>query len=111
VAVSAIRYYERRGLLPPTERVGGQRRYTDAAVRRLEIIGTAKQVGFSLAEVRSLLDSTDRGATAREALRAMAGRKLVEVDAMIEDAQRARDWLAFARACKCKTLERCPLFA
>ena len=51
VAASAIRYYEREGLLPEPERIGGQRRYNEDAVRRLEVIGVAKRAGFSLDDV------------------------------------------------------------
>src|ERR671921_206234 len=50
LATSAIRYYERAGVLPPAERVGGRRRYGPEAVRRLAVIGIAQQAGFTLAE-------------------------------------------------------------
>jgi MerR family transcriptional regulator, redox-sensitive transcriptional activator SoxR len=111
VNVSAIRFYERRGLLPEPERVGGQRRYTDAAVGRLGIIGTAKQAGLSLEEVGVLLASTDRGVPASEQLRALSARKLPEVDALIERAQAMREWLALAGDCGCDTLDLCALFS
>jgi MerR family transcriptional regulator, redox-sensitive transcriptional activator SoxR len=110
VNVSAIRFYERQGLLPQPERVGGQRRYTDAVVRRLGIIDAAKQAGFSLDEVGVLLTSTDRGAPAHEQLRVLAADKLPEVDALIERAQTMRDWLFAASKCDCDTLDACALF-
>jgi MerR-like DNA binding protein len=47
INVSAIRYYERHGLLPEPDRVSGQRRYREDAVRRLAVIGAAKNAGFS----------------------------------------------------------------
>lgn len=109
-SVSAIRFYERRGLLPEPERVGGQRRYTDAAVRRLEVIDSAKRAGFSLDEVGVLLASTDQGAPVHEQLRALASRKLPEVEALIERAQGMRGWLFAASECGCDTLEACALF-
>ena len=111
VSVSAIRFYERNGLLPETERVGGKRRFGADAVRRLQVIDVAKQAGFSLDEVRTLLDSIDRGAPAHEELQALAARKLPEMDALIERARAMRDWLAVASACGCESLEDCPLFA
>jgi MerR family transcriptional regulator, redox-sensitive transcriptional activator SoxR len=111
VNVSAIRYYERHGLLPEPERVAGRRRYTDEAIRRLGVIGVAKRAGFSLAEVRFLLDRTDAGAPAHEQLQALAARKLPEVDALIERAQAMRGWLTIAGACGCDTLDACVLFA
>ncbi len=111
VSVSAIRYYERNGLLPRAERVGGQRRFAVETTRRLEIIAMAKQAGFSLAEVRLMLTAIDEGAPAHEQLRALAARHLPEVDAEIERAQAKRDWLATAGACDCESLDDCALFA
>ncbi len=111
INVSAIRYYERHGLMAEPERVSGQRRYTDAAIQRLGIIDAAKQAGFSLDEVRVLLDATDRGAPAHEQLQALAARKLPEVDALIERGEAMRRWLTAATACGCDTLSACALFA
>lgn len=110
VTVSAIRFYEREGLVLEPERVSGQRRFTDETIRRLEIIAVAKQAGFSLDEIRVLLTSIDQGAPAHEQLQALAARKLPEVDAAIERAQTMREWLAAAGECGCETLESCGLF-
>jgi MerR family redox-sensitive transcriptional activator SoxR len=111
VSVSAIRFYEREGLLPEAERVGGKRRFGADVVRRLQVIDIAKQAGFSLDEVRALLDSIDRGAPAHEELQALARLKLPEMDALIERARAMRDWLAVASDCGCESLEDCALFA
>jgi MerR family redox-sensitive transcriptional activator SoxR len=110
VSVSAIRFYEREGLLPEAERAGGKRRFGSDVVRRLGVIDVAKQAGFSLDEVRALLDSIDRGAPAHDELQALAARKLPEMDALIERARAMRDWLAVASACGCESLEDCGLF-
>lgn len=111
VNVSAIRFYEQRGLLPEPERVGGRRRYTAATVRRLGIIDAAKQAGFSLDEVGVLLASADRGAPAHEQLRVLVARKLPEVDALIEHAEAMRAWLTAARECGCESFDACGLFS
>jgi MerR family transcriptional regulator, redox-sensitive transcriptional activator SoxR len=111
ISVSAIRFYERRGLLPVPERVGGQRRYSAAVVQRLGVIEAAKQAGFSLEEVGVLLASTDEGAPAHEQVRALAARKLPEVEALIERAEAMRDWLSAADRCGCETLDACALFS
>lgn len=111
LSVSAIRFYERNGLLPEAERVGGKRRFEPDVVRRLQVIGVAKQAGFSLDEIRELLDSIDRGAPAHQELRALAARKLPEMDALIERARAMRDWLTVAADCGCESLEDCVLFA
>ena len=110
VNVSAIRFYERRGLLSEPERVGGQRRYTAATIQRLGVIDVAKQAGFSLDEVGVLLASADEGAPAHEQLRALATRKLRQVDALIERAEAMRAWLTAAGACGCESFEACDLF-
>lgn len=111
VNASAIRFYERQGLLPEPERVGGRRRYSAATIRRLEIIAAAKRGGLSLEEIGVLLASSDEGAPANELLRALAAPKLPEADALIEQARARRDWLAAASACGCETLDACALFA
>ena len=109
VSVSAIRFYERRGLLPEAERVGGRRRYDGATVRRLAVIRTAKRAGLSLGEIGGLLASSDRGAPVHEQLHALASRKLPEVDEMISRAQSMRGWLLAASECGCETLDACAL--
>jgi MerR family transcriptional regulator, redox-sensitive transcriptional activator SoxR len=109
-SVSAIRFYEREGLLPEAGRVGGQRRFTEETITRLGIIDVAKQAGFSLEEVGVLLTSIDEGAPAHEQLQALAARKLPEVDALIARAQSMREWLTVASDCGCDSLESCALF-
>jgi MerR family transcriptional regulator, redox-sensitive transcriptional activator SoxR len=111
ISVSALRYYERIGLLPAAEREQGRRRFPAATVRRLEIIGAAKAAGLSLADVGSLLAAVDAGAPAREPLRALAAQRLPEAEARLARASSARDWLTAASACRCASLEDCALFA
>lgn len=108
--VSAIRFYEKKGLLPEPERVSGQRRYDEETVRRLGAIDVAKQAGLSLQEIGVLLDSIDRGEPAHRPLRSLAARKLPEVEALIERAEMMRDWLTVASRCGCDSLDRCALF-
>ncbi len=110
VATSAIRYYERVGVLPEPERVSGRRRYRPDTVERLGMIATAQQAGFLLEEIRELLRGSDQG-RASEQLRELAGRKLPEVEALIERGQEMRRWLEAAGECGCETLDACALFA
>jgi MerR family redox-sensitive transcriptional activator SoxR len=107
---SAIRYYERVGVLPAPERASGQRRYGEAAVRRLEVLDVAKRAGFSLDEARVLLERTEAGTPAFEALRELAARKLPEVEDLISRAQDMRAWLLAATGCSCSSLDVCALF-
>ena len=102
---SKIRFYERHGLLPEPQRESGRRRYDDEALRRLQVIDIAQRAGFTLAEIRELAD----GGEPRD-LRALAERKLPEVDALIARAHAMREWLELARECDCSSLDLCGLF-
>jgi MerR family transcriptional regulator, redox-sensitive transcriptional activator SoxR len=107
---SAIRYYERVGVLPEPARESGQRRYGTDAVRRLEVLQVAKRAGFTLDETRVLLRSAQAGTPAFEALRELAALKLPEVEALITRAEAMRDWLLTASDCSCRSLDVCALF-
>ena len=108
---SAIRYYERNGVLPEPPRVSGQRRYTEATVDRLRVLEVAKRAGFTLDEAKVLLATIDGGTPAHEELQALATRKLPEVNALIARAEAMRDWLTTATGCNCDTFNVCALFA
>ena len=110
LATSAIRYYERTGVLPQPQRVSGQRRYGPDAVRRLEVLDVAKRAGFSLAEAKLLLQRVEAGTPAFEAVRELAERKLPEVDALIARAREMRAWMVAATDCSCTSLDVCGLF-
>jgi MerR family redox-sensitive transcriptional activator SoxR len=107
---SAIRYYERVGVLPEPARERGQRRYGSDAIRRLEVLEVAKHAGFNLDETRVLLQSAEAGTPAFEALRDLATRKLPEIEALITRAQAMRDWMRTATDCSCATFDVCALF-
>jgi len=61
---SALRYYEQIGLIPPPERIGGQRAYPPATVRRIALIRMAQQAGLPLAEIRALVTGATPGTSA-----------------------------------------------
>jgi MerR family redox-sensitive transcriptional activator SoxR len=109
-SVSAIRYYEAEGLLPEAPRVGGRRRYSEDVLPRLGVIDVAKRAGFSLDDIRTLLDAGDAGEPAHASLQELAGRKLPEVEELIARAEAVRGWLEAAKACDCETLDVCALF-
>ena len=109
VNASLLRYYEEVGLLPPAERVSGQRRYAESVLRRLAVIDAAQRAGLSLDEIRLLLEHGSEPMSGR--LRELANRKLPELDALIEQALRVRAWLDAATACECESFDDCPLFA
>jgi MerR family mercuric resistance operon transcriptional regulator len=97
-----LRYYERKDLIPtPRRSDGGFRLYDDHYVDRLRFIQRAKELGFTLAEIKGLLDlRVDDEATCRD-VKAQADEKLDEVEEKIRDLQRIRDALsALAAACE-----------
>jgi MerR family redox-sensitive transcriptional activator SoxR len=110
VNASAVRYYERRGLMPEPERISGQRRYDQAAIARLRTIRAAQLAGLSLDEVALLLAGADDGESA-EALRELAERKLPAVEDLIARAETMKGWLELAAECRCASLDVCSLFA
>jgi MerR family transcriptional regulator, redox-sensitive transcriptional activator SoxR len=79
---SAIRYYERVGVLPKPERLQRQRRYTAETVRQLQVIDLGKRAGFTLDQIKELLRSDHP----REVLNRMAERKLPAVQELAEQA-------------------------
>ena len=80
VNVQTLRYYERRRLLPePARRGAGYRNYDAAAVRRVRFIKRAQDVGFSLEEIRELLELRDRRRSPA-AVRQIAVAKLRDID-------------------------------
>lgn len=108
---SAIRYYERIGVLPEPARESGQRRYDADAVKRLDVLEVAKRAGFTLDDARLLLQRSDAGLPAFDSLRELAARRLPEVELIITRAEAMRDWLQTATHCTCATLDACALFA
>lgn len=114
VGIDTVRFYEREGLLPPpARRASGYRQYTPATAQRLRFIRRAKELGFSLDEIRDLLAlSADRergvsGVRQRaEARVAEVGRRIRELRRMQRGLQRLID------ACPGHgPLETCPILA
>ena len=110
IRTSAIRYYERVGVLPEPQRSSGQRRYTDETIRRLQTIDAAKRAGFTLEDIKALFATEEDGSPIHDQLRELAQRKLPEVEALIERAEAMRSWLLTASGCGCETLDVCARF-
>jgi MerR family transcriptional regulator, redox-sensitive transcriptional activator SoxR len=108
VRKSLIRYYERIGLIPEAPRVSGQRRYDASVLRRLAVIDVAQRAGLSLDEIRELLEIGSDPLSPR--LRALAERRLPEIELLIARAEQVRAWLQTATACECETVDDCALF-
>ena len=95
VATSAVRFYERRGLLQPDGRQSGQRRYRCDTLRRLVFIGMLQDAGLALDDIAGVL-----GAESVDEWKAIAARRLEVLDAEIERLQQARSYLAGALLCR-----------
>jgi MerR family redox-sensitive transcriptional activator SoxR len=104
---SALRYYEQIGLLPEPPREGGKRRYDETALHRLTLIGRARQLGFSLREVRQLLVDFPREAPAGARWTHLAARKLGETNDLLARVEAMRDGLVQIQRCGCPTLDEC----
>jgi MerR family transcriptional regulator, redox-sensitive transcriptional activator SoxR len=110
VATSSIRYYEQIGLLPPPDRVHGQRRYDVDMLGRLGFIGVAQSAGFKLREIKELIDGVDAANGMGEQMRSLSSRKLDEVEALLERTKAMKGWLEAAKECGCATPAECALF-
>ena len=104
---SAIRYYEKIGLLPTTERISGQRRYEHGVFNYLAIIDVAKRAGFRGDEMRQLFHGFGRGIPAFHRWQVLAQRKIAEMDDLIATAKKMKRLLKEADRCKCLDLEDC----
>jgi MerR family redox-sensitive transcriptional activator SoxR len=107
VPASTLRYYEDIKLLPAPPRVSGRRQYDPSVIDLLVVITTARRAGFTLAEVRELLDGMSTGTAPSRSWRALAARKLLEVDGLIERLRAVRLVLEGVAACQCHDLAQC----
>lgn len=104
VAPTTLRYYEQIGLLAAPGRIGGQRRYDESALTRLEVIRVCKIAGFSLEEIAVLFGDDAPG---RPASRALAEAKLIEIDSQMATLARAREVVEWGMACTCPSIDAC----
>lgn len=111
VAASALRFYEKRGLIQPLRTQGNQRRYPRSILRIVSVIKAAQAVGLSLEEVESALATLPDRRTPTKAdwqrlSRAWRGR----LEARIRRLERLRDDLDGCIGCGCLSLRSCALF-
>jgi MerR family redox-sensitive transcriptional activator SoxR len=107
VATSAIRYYERIGLLPAPERKAGRRVYTEQAVDRLAVIAYARACGFRLDEVRALFEPAEAGQRSAGLWTPLAQAKIAELLDREAELRAMRKLLENALACRCLGFEEC----
>ena len=107
LASSALRYYEREGLLPPAHRRNGRRFYDEHVLERLSVIELAKRAGFTLAEIKRLFGGFDRRTPPGERWRRLAEEKFRELDERIAEAQRMQAVVRVIARCECPTFDDC----
>lgn len=107
IAPSAIRYYEQAGLLPKPGRQSGQRRYGAETGARLKIIQLARAAGFTIAETRTFLSGFSPSTTPAARWRALAARKLAELEAQSQRIARMQRLLESSFHCGCLRIEDC----
>jgi MerR family redox-sensitive transcriptional activator SoxR len=109
-APSALRFYEREGLLAATRTSGNQRRYERNVLRRLAFIRAARNVGLSLEEVAAALATLPDGRTPTRAdWTRLSHTWRARLDAQIAALQRLRDGLDSCIGCGCLSLKRCAI--
>jgi len=95
VATSAIRYYERLGLLVADARTSGQRRYRAATLRKLVFIGMLQDAGLALDDITGVLEAANVAEW-----KAIARQRLKALDDQIATLQKAREYLSGALLCR-----------
>lgn len=99
---SAIRFYERAGVLPKPVRTSGQRRYDAAALDRIAVLQRAKACGFTLPEIGALFNEPG---SHWSKWRRLADKKIAELDAAIRRLGAMKDLLR--RRCRCASATEC----
>jgi len=107
IQTSAIRYYEREGLLPPPKRVNGQRRYDPDVLKRLGLIQLVRQAGFGIRELQVLFNGMGADSTKLTEWQSLAAEKITEMDALIKRTQATKAWLVEALQRECKGVDDC----
>ncbi len=111
VAVSALHFYERRGLIRSYRTAGNQRRYERDVLRRLAVIRLANELGIPLGRVAAALAALPMGRTpTKEDWQALSATWKDELERRITLLTRLRDELTGCIGCGCLSTERCPLF-
>ena len=107
--IETVRYYEKIGLLPaPARNAANYRSYGNEHLARLSFIRRARDLGFTLDQVRELLTLTDDRAQSCAAVDAIATAHLTDIDRKIADLQALRDELSrLIGDCRQETIDEC----
>ena len=110
VAVSALHFYEREGLIESRRTAGNQRRFSRETLRRVAFIRTSQRVGVPLAEIRDALATLPAGRTpTKRDWSRLSRRWRSDLDVRIAQLQKLRDTLDECIGCGCLSLKSCRL--
>jgi MerR family redox-sensitive transcriptional activator SoxR len=110
VAPSALRFYEREGLIASGRTDGNQRRYERAVLRRIAFIQAGRAAGVSLADIRTALDRLPKSRIpSREDWERLSNRWRDDLDARIATLQALRERLTTCIGCGCLSIDKCDL--
>ncbi len=110
LAVSAIRFYETKGLVTPERNTGGQRRYLRSDIRRLSFVQVSQQLGFSIEEIRKALATLPEGRTpTQKDWEKISLDFRADLDERIARMTRLRDYLEGCIGCGCLSMKKCAL--
>lgn len=111
LSVSAIRFYEAKGLITPIRSPGGQRRFRRADIRRLSFIRIAQQLGLSIEDIAGELGRLPAGRTPTAEDWTRISRSIrTSLDAQIDRLTQVRDRLDGCIGCGCLSLKKCALY-
>ena len=111
LSVSAIRFYEGKGLIEPVRTSGNQRRFLRSDIRRVSFILIAQQLGLSLGEIDRLMADLPHGRTpTAKDWRAISQAIRKTLDEKIAQLERTRDRLDGCIGCGCLSLENCAIY-
>ncbi|WP_047890627.1 MerR family transcriptional regulator [Micromonospora sp. RV43] len=105
LATHVLRHWEAMGLLSPAERINGRRRYTTAHIARVAVIVRGKAGGFSLEQLREVLDAPDRPRR-----RMLLREQHAELERRIEEIEASKTLIEHALDCEVADFTRCPGF-
>ena len=105
LAISAIRFYEEKGLIASDRNAGGQRRFARCTIRRLSFVRIAQTLGFSLVDIRNQLDGLPDARTPTELdWEQLSQRFAADIDARIAGLENLKTQLAECIGCGCLSL-------
>ncbi len=111
LAISAVRFYESKGLISSERASSGHRRFRKSVIRRLSFVLISQRLGYSLAEIKDRLDQLPDGRTPNERdWNRLARHFATDIDERIVGLQRLRDKLDGCIGCGCLSLDKCAMW-